>query len=155
MSDLPAPPTIPPPSPAIGPGGAPGLGPKPAPNPLAPATPQLGAAVSPQGNPGLAVKAMADVRNAVQMLESAIAHLPMGSELHVEVLNSIKSLTKHLSAGGEQNKGLDLMSLLQMARGASQAQPMQTLNRAFPGNPNAPPALAPPGGAPPMAGPPA
>jgi hypothetical protein len=143
-------PTAAPPSPAIAPGGPAALGPKPPPNPLAPPTPQLGAAVSPQGNPGLAVKAMGDVRNAVQMLEAALPHIPMGSELHVEVLNSVKALTKHLSSGGEQNKGLDLMSLLAMARNASQAQPMQALNRAFPTNPGGPPAMGPPS-APPMA----
>ena len=150
MPDPAAIPIAAPPSPAMGPGGPPSLGPKPAPGPLGAPPPQMGAAVSPQGNPGLAVKAMSDVRNAVQMLESALPHIPMGSPLHVELLNSVKSLTKHLAEDGSENKGLDLMSLLLMARSASQAQPMQALNRAFPGNPNAPPAVSLPGG-PPMA----
>ena len=110
---------------------------------------QLGPASLPGPNAGLAMKAMSDVRNAIQMLESALPHIPMGTELHGEVLNSVKGLSKHLGQGS-QNQGLDLMSLLQMARQTAQSQPMQTLMRAYPNNPGAPPAL-PPGGALPMA----
>lgn len=104
------------------------------------APPNLGAATTPQGNPGLAVKAMSDVRNAVTMLESALPHIPMGTPLHGEILNATKSLLKHLNAG-DQNPGLDLMSLVQMARTQAQQQPMAALMRNFQGN--QPPALPP------------
>ena len=133
----------------LGPAGAPPPGVHPPGGPTGAPPPQIGAAVSPQGNPGLAVQAMGKVRTAVKMLQEALPQLPMGGELHVEVLNSVKSLTKHLESG-DQNKGMDLMELLNMARAAKEAQPMQALNRAFPSSQNAPPALA-GGGAPPMA----
>lgn len=84
------------------------------------------------------MKAMADVRNAVQMLESALPHIPMGSELHGEVLNATKSLLKHLQPG-DQHPGLDMMSLLQMARQTAASQPMQALMRAYPNNSAMPP----------------
>ena len=102
---------------------------------------------SAQPNMGNAVKAMSDVRNAVKMLESALPNIPIGSPLHTEILNSTKALLKHLQPG-DGNAGLDLMSLLQMARGAAQAQPMQALMKQG-APPNTPPAIAP--GAPPMA----
>ena len=136
------------------PGGAPPGGP---PNPAALAAlapkppgstpPNLGPVASPQPNMGNSVKAMSDVRNAVKMLESALPNIPIGSPLHGEILNSTKALLKHLQPG-DGNSGLDLMSLLQMARGASQSQPMQALMKQAP-QPNAPPAMA--MGAPPMA----
>jgi len=118
-------------------GGAPG-GP---PGPGGPVSPpgQLGGGTMPSGNAGLAVKAMSDVRNAVTMLESALPHIPMGSELHGEVLNATKGLLKHLQSG-DQNQSIDLMSLLQMARQNAQSQPMQALMKAYPQNPGAPPA---------------
>ena len=95
---------------------------------------------------GSSVKAMSDVRNAVKMLETALPNIPMGSPLHTEILNSTKSLLKHLSPG-DGNSGLDLMSLLQMARSAQQSQPQQALQRAFPSQGNTPPAVAPPAAA--------
>lgn len=107
----------------------------------APPPAQIGPAVSPSPNAGLAVKAMSDVRNAVKMLETALPQIPMGTPLHAEILNATKSLLKHLHPG-DQSSGLELMSLLQMARHAAQAQPMQALQRAFPQNPAAPPVLA-------------
>jgi len=97
---------------------------------------------SAQPNMGNAVKAMSDVRNAVKMLESALPSIPIGSPLHGEILNSTKALLKHLQPG-DGNSGLDLMSLLQMARGASTSQPMQALMKQAPA-PNTPPALAAP-----------
>lgn len=91
---------------------------------------------------------MADVRNAIKMLESALPNVPMGTPLHTEILNSTKSLLKHLPES-DASPGIDLMSLVNMARQASQAQPMQALMKAFPQQPNTPPAMAP--AAPPMA----
>ena len=110
------------------------------PKPPAAAPGNLGPVTTPQPNMGNSVKAMSDIRNAVKMLESALPNIPMGSPLHAEILNSTKSIIKHLQQG-DGSAGLDLMSLLQMARGASQAQPMQALMKAFPNQPNAPPAL--------------
>lgn len=126
-----------------GPGGAVLPFPHPAPNPAMAAAPaQVGPGVMPQGNAGNAVKAMSDVRNAVKMLETALPNVPMGTPLHTEILNTTKALLKHLQPG-DASPGLDLMSLLQMARNNSQAQPMQTLARAFPNAQNAPPAVLP------------
>lgn len=88
---------------------------------------------------------MADVGAAVKLLEGALPHIPMGSPLHSEVLNSTKSLIKHLQDGGDSNPQEQIMSLLNMARSAAQAQPMQALMRAYGGGaPGQPPAIGAP-----------
>lgn len=121
------------------------------PKPPASAPGNLGPVTTAQPNMGNSVKAMSDVRNAIKMLESALPNIPIGSPLHSEILNSTKALLKHMQPG-DSNSGLDLMSLLQMARGASQAQPMQAVMKAFPNQPTTPPALpVTPPAAPPMA----
>jgi hypothetical protein len=131
------------------PGGAPGPG-----GPMGAAKPNIGPVTTPQGHPGNAAGALNDVRNAVRMLEQALPNIPMGSPLHSELLATTTKLAKHLTPG-EGNQGLELQSLIQMARQMSQSQPMAALSR-LQAPPGAPPAMpaAPPGGgeggAPPM-----
>lgn len=117
------------------------------------AKPNIGPVTTPQPASGNAAAAMNDVRNAVTMLEKALPAIPMGSPLHTEILSVTTKLAKHLTPGDGQ-PGLELQSLLQMARQASQSQPMAALSRLMP-QPGQPPAMgAPPGPggeAPPMA----
>lgn len=88
----------------------------------------IGPVTTPQGNAGNAAAAMNDVRNAVMMLEKALPQIPMGTPLHTEILNVTQKLAKHMNPG-DGNPGLELQSLLQMARSASQSQPMAALGR--------------------------
>jgi hypothetical protein len=94
--------------------------------------------------------ALNDIRNAVRMLEKALPQIPMGTPVHTGVLKATTDLLKHLPSD-EGNQGLELQSLLQMARHASQSAPLAALGRmgAPPGGPPAMP--APSGAAPPPA----
>ena len=111
-------------SPAIG-------GPGPA-SPMAGAPARLGPGVQPQPNPGNAVLGMSKVRQAISLLESALPDVPMGMELHTEIMNATKALLKHINQGNE-NPQIDMHTLVQHLRGAAQQNPMQALQRAFPG----------------------
>ncbi len=108
--------------------------------------PQMGAApagagpvAKPQGAQGNVAQALSLVRNALEMLQKALPMIPMGSPQHGDLLKAISMISKHMEQG-EGNKGVDLQSLLQMARQASQQSPVQAANRMFPA-PNAPPAM--------------
>lgn len=109
-----------------GPPGAPGA--PPPPPGMAPARPNAGPATSPQPNAGNEAAAMNDLQNALKMIEKALPALPMGSPMHGEVLKIASQLSKHLQAG-EGSHGLQMQSLLQMARQQAQSAPMQALAR--------------------------
>lgn len=113
------------------------------------ARPNIGPVTTPQPNAGNAAAGMSKVRNAITMLEEALPMIPMGTPAHTEILNTLTKLSKAFSgegSGGGQ-KGIDLMSLLQSARQASQASPMAALSKMMaPQGGAAPPAM--PGGAP-------
>lgn len=118
------------------------------------ARPNVGPVTTPQPNAGSAAAAMQDVQNAVRMLEKALPQIPMGSPLHTEILSATTKLAKHMSSG-QGHQGLELQSLLQMARQASQASPMAALSKLMPPQGAAPamPGAEPPGaagGAPPL-----
>lgn len=113
---------------------------------VSPAAPNAGPVAVPQGNQGNAAQAMSLIRNALEMFQKALPMIPMGSPLHGDVLKATSSISKHMEHG-EGNKGVDMQSLLQMARGASQQSPVQALNRMHP-SPTAAPAMP----APPPAG---
>ena len=100
----------------------------------------VGGSSVPQGNQGNVVQAMSLVRNGLEMFQKAIALVPMGSPLHEALLKSISGVSKHMEAN-QGNKGVDLQSLLQMAKQASQQSPIQALNRMTPPAPTAAPAM--------------
>lgn len=102
----------------------------------------------PQGNPGNMAAGISAVRNGVQMLQKALGVIPVGSELHGDVLKALTNLSKHMEAGQSATPALDMQQLLQMARGQAQQQPMAALQRMFPQAPNQPPAGMPTGGGP-------
>lgn len=113
---------------------------------VSPAAPNAGPVAVPQGNQGNTAQALTYVRSAVEMMQKALPMIPMGSPLHADLLKATSSISKHMEQG-EGNKGVDMQSLLQMARQAGQQSPMQALNRLHP-TPNAAPAMP----APPPAG---
>lgn len=111
---------------------------------VSPAAANLGPAVAPQGNQGNVAMALMDVRNAVNLLQKALPMIPLGAPLHAELLDTVKKISKHLTPEGE-NQGLQMQSLLQMARQSASQPPVAALARMYGGGPNTPPAT---GGAP-------
>lgn len=109
---------------------------------MMPAKPNMGPATSPQPNMGNQAAAMNKVQNALTMLEQALPEIPMGSELHHEILKITTQLSKKLQPG-TGSPGLQMQELLQMARNQSQSAPMQALAR-MQQPPGSPPAM--PGG---------
>ena len=115
---------------------------------MAPAAANAGPIAVPQGNQGNAVHAMSMVRNAVEILQKALPMIPMGSPLHADILNATSKIAKHMEQN-QENKGVDMQSMLQMIRQASQQSPMQALNKLHPPAPNTPPAMPAPPASPP------
>ncbi len=115
--------------------------------------PGLGAVTQPQGNPGNMAAGISAVRNGVQMLQKALDVIPVGSELHADVLKALTNLSKHMEAGQSATPALDQQQMLMAAKAAAAQQPMNALQRMFPQAPNQPPAGMPGaggGGMPPM-----
>jgi hypothetical protein len=98
-------------------------------------------------NNGNAAAAMPKVHNAVQMLQDALPAVPMGTELHTAILKAIESISKHMSQN-DQSQGLDMQSMIQMMKNASQQAPMQALARMYPSGGGAGPAMPGAGGPP-------
>lgn len=118
----------------------------PAPPPAMASAPSgAGAGAVPQGNQGNMAQALSLVRNGLEMFQKALPMIPMGSPQHADLLKAVQMVSKHLEQN-EGNKGVDLQSLLQMARGASQQSPVQAANRMFPA-PTAAPAMPSPAAA--------
>lgn len=110
---------------------------------VSPAPANVGPAVAPQGNQGNVAMALIDVRNAVNLIQKALPMIPLGAPLHAELLDTVKKISKHLTPG-DDNHGLQLQSLLQMARSASSQPPVAALARLAAPGPNAAPAMASP-----------
>lgn len=115
--------------------GQPGLPPS-----MAPAQANAGPAAVPQGSQGNTAQALSLVRNAVEMMQKALPMIPMGSPLHGDLLKATSTISKHMEQQGG-NKGVDVQSLLQMARQNAQQSPLGALNRLHPPAANAPPAM--------------
>ena len=88
---------------------------------------------------------MSKVKMALEALQAALPSLPMGSELHTDVMKAVSSISKHLGdKGGGQGEGIQ--QLLEMLRNAkTQGPPPQA--GMLPGG--APPPPMPGAGAPP------
>lgn len=107
---------------------------------MSPAPANVGPVATPQGNQGNSAQAMSLIRNAIEMFQKALPMIPMGSPLHGDILNATSKISKHMEESGGANKGVDIQSLLQMAKSASQQSPVQALNRMHP-SPTAAPAM--------------
>lgn len=99
------------------------------PSPLMQAPPNVGMAVQ-QGNHGNIAAAMVKVSNAVKMLEEALPLIPMGDQLHTEILNAAKGLSKHMKQG-ESNPQLEQQSLIQQLKNNQGQSQMAALARQF------------------------
>ena len=119
------------------PQGAPGA------NPLAQAPANAGPVTIPQGNQGNVAAATAGIKSAVDMIQKQLPLIPVGSELHRELLTFLSKVGKVLESGqGGNDDGLKLQAMLQAAKQNAQSGPMQAMMRMFPAQqPNAGPAL--------------
>jgi hypothetical protein len=120
-----------------------------------PPTGPIGPASVHSSNPGLAAKSLAQVGEAIRILELALPNVPPGTPVHKDVLDSISKLAKHVPAGSQVN-GVQMTELADLQRSASQNAMLQAVMRqsAQPGGPGgpggagAPPAIPQPGGPP-------
>lgn len=105
-------------------------------SPIAPAT----------GNPGMAAAAMAQVREAVSILEKALPELPTGSDTHKAVLEALTKLVKHFpaSAASPAIQKTTLAGLVQRAQQDQMMNAVRASMAAKGAGPGGPP------GAPPM-----
>ena len=55
---------------------------------------------TPVGSPGQAAGAMTKLREALNIMNSVISELPMGSEIHSKVMKVVESMNKVLPPGG-------------------------------------------------------
>lgn len=104
----------------------------------------------PSGNAGAAANGASMVNTAVDMLEKALAEIPVGHPLHKAVLTSISNLSKHAPPQAA-SPGVDLQGLQQLLASRMQQSPLASLMAGA--RPGAAPGGA-PGGAPPSASPP-
>lgn len=104
--------------------------------------------VRPSGNPGAAANGSAMVQAAVDMLEKALAEIPVAHPLHKEVLSTISKLTKH-NPPQAQSPGIGLQALKQLLAQKMQNSPLAALQAGQAGG-AAPGGAAPGGAAPPM-----
>lgn len=117
---------------------------------MQPAPPNAGQAVAPHGNPGSATNAAGMVQTALKALQEALPQIPMGTELHTAVLDSVKKIGAHM-ADMQASPQMQMQNLLQMMQRAKAAQPNAMLAGMGGGQPPAPPMLSPPPAAPGMA----
>lgn len=89
-------------------------------------------ATSASGNPGLAANAMAQVREAVSLLQMALPNVPIGSELHKVVLKSITDLSKSAPAS-EASPGIQQTAIKDLAANQQQQAPLVALMRSMQG----------------------
>jgi hypothetical protein len=87
-------------------------------------------ASAPTPDMGSAADAMSKVRTAVQMLETALPGLPLGSEPHKLVLSAVQSLSKAVPPSNEV-PGVQMTQLAGLGQQAQQSQMLQQLAAAM------------------------
>lgn len=98
---------------------------------------------------GSAVQGMSKVKLGLEALQAALPMIPMGSELHTDLMQAVSKISKHLGdKGGEGGGGAQIQQLLEMLRNAKMQGAPPQAGMMPPGGGGAPP--PPPGaGAPP------
>src|SRR5437899_3595465 len=86
----------------------------------------------PTGNPGQQANALAQVREAIKILEKALPELSTGSEPYKAVLNAISSVSKHVSPSAEV-PGVQQTALRDLGQSAQSSAMMQSLMRSLAG----------------------
>jgi len=107
----------------------------------------------PSGNPGANANSLAQVREAIKILQEALPGLPMGSDPWKAVNSAMSSLGRHVSSGDEV-PGIQKTTQQGIQKSSDQqamlAQVMKSLGGGGPaaGAPGAAPGLTPGGAAP-------
>ncbi len=91
----------------------------------------------PGAMPGAAAKSMATLKMGLEAMQTALVGLPMGSDLHTEVLKAVANISKHLGKGEDDNSSV-VQTLAQLAR-QKQAQPGPNMAPMMPGGGAPPP----------------
>lgn len=78
----------------------------------------------PSGSPGANAGGLAEVREAIKLLQTALPKLPVGSEPHKSLLDSIKSLSKVVPPSAEV-PGVQQTALRDLAQNAGKNQMLQ------------------------------
>jgi hypothetical protein len=97
----------------------------------------------PTGSPGSSANALAQVREAIKILEAALPSLQTGSDPYKAVLQAISSMARHVSPADEV-PGVQQTALRGIQNDAGKGAMMQSLMRSMAG----PGGGGPPGGAP-------
>lgn len=124
--------------------GQPGTPPPPGGGAGAPPMPGAGAP-SPQmgGSPGNEAAAVMDIKSGLMFLQRALPNLPMGTPLHTDILNAVKTISKHAQQSGEP-QGPVAQNINSMARQQAANAPQIAAMRAMGGgasNPGGAPAV--------------
>jgi hypothetical protein len=86
----------------------------------------------PGGTPGLAANALAQVREAMKLLEGALPNLPQGTKPYTEVLSTLQKFGKLIPPSNEI-PGIQNSALRGIVQNAQQQAPMQALMRSLGG----------------------
>ena len=78
------------------------------------------------GNPGETASALAQVREAVNLLQACLSKLPIGSEPHKAVMDSITKLSKVVPSGDTQ-PGIQNTALQALQNQRQEQAPMQQM----------------------------
>lgn len=84
----------------------------------------------PSGNPGQQAAALANVREAIKLLEKELPNLAAGSEPYKAVLGAIQGLSKHIAPSNEV-PGVQKTALRDLQQSAQQSGMMQSLIRSL------------------------
>jgi hypothetical protein len=105
-----------------------------------------GPVASPSPNPGKEAGSIAEVRQAVSILQKSFAGLDPGSPLGEAVLKAIQGLSKHAPAQ-QGAPGVGNAALANLVKQAMSSAPMASVQRSMAGAPApaAPPSTPPPG----------
>jgi len=97
-------------------------------------TPPMGS--SPMGahsaSPGAAAQSMAQVREAIQLLQKALPGLPVGTEIHQKVVKNITDLSKMVPASAT-NPQVQMTELRDLQQDAGQNQMVNAVQRSMVG----------------------
>lgn len=92
---------------------------------------------APTGSPGKSANALAQVREAIKLLEMALPSLPTGSDPYKAVLSSIQSVSKHVSPADEV-PGVQQTALRDLQQGAGKNAMLQQVMKSMGGAEGAP-----------------
>lgn len=102
---------------------------------LSVAPPGAGPAVAPHGNPGNVASSLSKLKMAVDALQEALPGIPMGTQLHKNVMSAISNIGKHMSEMQEspQMKAQQLLSMLGQIRAQQPNQALAAMGGGAPG----------------------